>query len=188
MKTNQIIKELRIVAGFDWGAKHKAYWETMVKDAHVVECVPMSEVFNPEQLDFLREFYEAKPKHCYSNSSKFVKLMSPPLSRGLFTEPVRYVEGFTCDDYLFPIEHGFVKFGDKYIDPTFELALKLDVRKEQYVSIIELEPAIMIKYELETGCYGELYKYDYYCKHDPGMAERIRSINPNRDKKKPRLV
>lgn len=62
------------------------------------------------------------------------------------------------------------------------------INEKMYVSLIELDPVKMIRYELETGCYGELYKYDYYCKHDPGMAARIRSINPNKEKKKPRLV
>lgn len=55
-------------------------------------------------------------------------------------------------------------------------------RKEMYVSLIELEPATMMQYELVTGYFGELYRYDYCCKNDPSMAERIRAMNPNKQK------
>ena len=188
MKTNTIIDELRTIAEFMWGPVQKAYYQQKVSDAKAVKCVRMRDVFTRDELGFINEFYNAEQHHCYRNASTLIKLMKHQLAKGMFNYRVRYVEGYASSPGFFPIEHAFVKIGSKYIDPTFEKALKLNVRKEMYVSLIELEPATMMQYELETGCYGELYKYDYYCKHDPGMAARIRSINPNRDKKKPRLV
>lgn len=177
MKTNIIIEELKTIAGMLAGTKQEYYYQQKIADAQVVECVRMREVFSREEMRFLREFYNPQQKHCFRNASTLVKLMSHPLAKNMFQKPVRYVEGYTYAAGLLPIEHAFVKYGKKYIDPTFERALKLDVRKEMYVSLIELEPATMMQYELETGCYGELYKYDYCCKNDPSMAERIRAMN-----------
>ena len=36
----------------------------------------------------------------------------------------------------------------------------------------------MDRYLLETGCYGELYLYDYMCKNHPELAAKIRARNP----------
>lgn len=182
MKTNIIIEELENIAGMLAGTKQEYYYQQKVADAKVVECVLMREVFSREEMGFLREFYNPRQKHCFRNASELVKLMSHPLAKNMFQKPVKYVEGYTHAAGLLPIEHAFVKIGGKYIDPTFEKALKLDVRKELYVSLIELDPVKMMRYELETGCYGELYRYDYCCKNDPSMAERIRAMNPNKQK------
>lgn len=180
METNIIIEELKTIAGMMASTEQKYYYQQKVADAMVVECVRMREVFRREEMGFLREFYKPEQKQCYRNASTLVKLMSHPLAKNMFKKPVKYVEGYTYAAGLLPIEHAFIKYGEKYIDPTFERALKLDVRKEMYVSLIELEPETMMQYELETGCFGELYRYDYACRNDPNLAERIRAINPKK--------
>lgn len=180
METNIIIEELKTIAGMMASTEQKYYYQQKVADARVVECVRMREVFSREEMRFLREFYNPKQKQCYRNASTLVKLMSHPLAKNMFKKPVKYVEGYTNAAGLLPIEHAFVKYGEKHIDPTFEWALKLDVRKEMYVSLIELEPEIMMQYELETNCFGELYRYDYACRNDPNLAERLRHINGNK--------
>lgn len=85
------------------------------------------------------------------------------------------------DSGLLEIEHAFVKVGDKYIDPTFERALHRDVCKEMYAALIELDPETMAKYQLETGYYGDLYQYDYLCKHRPEIATKMRARNQLRE-------
>ena len=179
METNHIIEELRAVAALDWNPEQKAYYEQRAADARPVECVRMCDVFNPDQLDFLRDIYHTQQRQCYRNAANLVTLISHPLGGFLFPQPVKYVEGFAYSCGLLPIEHAFVKVGDKYIDPTFERALRRDVRKEMYASCIELDPLTMANYQLETGFYGELYVYDYMCKNRPKLAAQIRARNPH---------
>lgn len=180
METNLIIDELRAVALLDWAPEQKAFYKQRAADAKAVECVPMHDVFTPEQLQFIfkNAGYKAQQKMCYKNAADLVQLISHPLAF-IFPEPVRYVEGYAYCCELLPIEHAFVKIGEKYIDPTFERALHCDVREEIYVSCIELDPETMTRYQQETGYYGELYQYDYFCKNRPELAERKRSMNPN---------
>lgn len=180
METNPIIDELKAIAGLDWPQEQKKFYEQRSADARVVECVPMRDVFTPEQLRFLFKLtgYKTQQKMCYKNAADLVDIISHPLV-WLFPEPILYVEGYAYSYGLLPIEHAFVKYGDKYIDPTFERALHRDVRKEMYASCIELDPETMDRYQSETGFYGELYVYDYMCKNKPKLAEQIRARNPH---------
>ena len=177
METNHIIEELRAVATLDWNPEQKAYYEQGAADARPVECVRMRDVFDEQQMLFLRVNYKAQRKMCYRNAAELVALIGQ--HTWMFPEPAVYVEGFVYSCNLLPIEHAFVKVGERYIDPTFERALHCDIRKEIYVSLIELDPETMAKYQLETGYYGELYQYDYLCKHRPELAAQIRARNPH---------
>lgn len=181
METNRIIDELKAIAGMDWNPEQKAFYEQRAADARVVECVPMWDVFTPEQMQFLFKIagYKTQQKMCYKNAAELVRLISHSCWAFLFPEPVRYVEGYAYCCNLLPIEHAFVKIGDKYIDPTFERALHRDVRKEMYASCIELDSKTMGRYQEETGFYGDLYVYDYMCKNRPELAEQIRARNPH---------
>lgn len=176
METNRIIEELNAFAQMDWGPDQKAYYVQRAKDAKPVECVPMRDVFTREQMLFLREHYKARKKMCYKNASILVSLIA---TNSRFNGKIRYVEGFAYAAGILPIEHAFVKVGDKYIDPTFERALHKDVRKESYVSCIELDQFTMDRYLIETGTYGELYRYDYFKRNRPELAAHIRAMNPN---------
>lgn len=181
METNRIIEELKAMAMLDWNPEQKAFYEQRAADAKPVECVPMRDVFTPEQLRFLRDKlgYRTQQKMCYRNAAELVRLIAGLGAFTLTTAPIRYVEGYAYCCELLPIEHAFVKIGNKYIDPTFERALHRDVRKELYVSCIELDPETMARYQLETGFYGELYQYDYLCKNRPELAAKMRKINPH---------
>jgi hypothetical protein len=53
----------------------------------------------------------------------------------------------------------------------------MDVRKELYASLIELEPDMLRRYLLETGHYGNLYQYDYWLKNDSIRAAAVRAMN-----------
>ena len=182
METNRIIDELKAVAGLDWNPEQKAFYEQRAADARPVECVPMRDVFTPEQLQFLfkNTGYKTQQKMCYRNAAELVvraEWMAAHFDSGV--PEIKYVEGYAYCYGLSPIEHAFVKVGDLYVDPTFERALHRDVRKELYAACIELDAETMAKYLLETGYYGELYAYDYMCKHRPELAAQIRARNPH---------
>lgn len=184
METNRLIDELKAVAELDWNPEQKAFYQQRAADARPVECVPMRDVFTPEQLQFLfkNTGYKTQQKMCYKNAAELVERAEWMAAHFDSSVPeIKYVEGYAycCD--LLPIEHAFVKVGDKYIDPTFERALHRDVRKEMYASCIELDPETMARYQYETGFYGELYVYDYMCKNRPELAEQVRTRNPHRE-------
>ena len=169
---NAVIKDLTALAALDLAPEQKAYYKQKLEDARPVECVRMIDVFTPEQVGFLRDIYKTEKKQCYKNASCLVSLLSHPFG-WLFPLPAKYVEGYVASAGLFSIEHAFVKYGDKYIDPTFERALHIDVRKEQYASLIELDCDSMTRIEMETGYYGNLYEYDYLKKKRPELAKKI---------------
>ena len=185
METNRIIDELKAVAGLDWNPEQKAFYEQRASDARPVECVPMRDAFTPEQLQFLfkNTGYKTQQKMCYKNAAELVERVEWMAAHFDSSVPeIKYVEGYAYCYGLLPIEHAFVKIGDKYIDPTFERALHRDVRKEMYASCIELDPETMARYQQETGFYGELYQYDYMCKNRPELAQQIRARNPHNRK------
>lgn len=180
METNRIIEELRARAALGWNPEQQAWFDQQANDARPVQCVRMRDVFTQKQLDFLKRWgYKTQQKMCYRNAAELVRLIAGNGAFDLTREPVRYVEGYAYCYGLLPIEHAFVKIGDRYIDPTFERALHRDVRKEMYASCIELDPETMARYQLETGFYGELYVYDYMCKNRPELAAQIRARNPH---------
>jgi len=185
METNLIIDELNAVAGLDWNLEQKAFYEQKAADARPVECVPMRDVFTPEQLRFLfkNAGYKTQQKMCYKNAADLILIIEQWYFLLDFDLPTKYVEGYAYRYGTLPIEHAFVKIGDKYIDPTFERALHLDIRNEMYVSCIELDPETMVRYQLETGFYGELYQYDYLCKNRPELAAKIRAKNPHNQRR-----
>lgn len=132
-----------------------------ITDATFVECEPMKDVFSPEQMQFFRKSYHAELKQCYKNSAILVGLIAHPLGRikGFDASSVKYVEGFVYEPGLFPIEHAFVKVGDRYIDPTAERVLKKNVRKCQYVSFLELTYTELFAALEQRGYYGPLYQW-----------------------------
>ena len=177
METNRIIEELRAKASLDWNPEQKAWFEQQANDARPVQCVRMRDAFSDGELYIIFDQlnYRTRQKMCYENAAELVRII-----RNIGTlPPVKYVEGYVYCYGLLPIEHAFVKVGDLYVDPTFERALHLDVRKEIYASCIELDFETMDRYQGETGYYGELYVYDYMCKNRPELAAQIRARNPH---------
>lgn len=178
MEKNVIIEELKAVASLDWNPEQKAYYSQRAADATPVSCVRMRDVFTPEQLRFLsvQSGYKTHQKQCYKNASDLVRAVEQMARIYDPSVPVaQYVEGFVYSCGLLSIEHAFVKIGDRYIDPTFERALRLDVRKEIYVSCIELSFEQMSGLQAETGYYGELYQFSYLKRNRPDLAAKIAS-------------
>ena len=171
-----IIEELKGRASLFTG-EYRAFYEQIVKDSKPVNCVPMKEVFTPEQMQFIKNYgYKARQKQCYKNASDLIVCLEG-MQNFFDLPPIKYVEGY-ARTFILNIQHAFVRVGDEYIDPTFERVLKLNVRQEEYVSSIELDPYEMMQMQLETGYYGELYQYSYMKRFRPEMAAKIRSLNP----------
>lgn len=156
METNHIIEELNAIASLDVTGRQKAYFEQRARDARPVRCVRMRDVFNDKQMAFYGKLRMVK-KQCYRNASNLVEL-GPIQAFGPLPR-FKYVEGLTYEPGLLPIEHAFVKIGDKYIDPTFERALHINVTKCEYVSLVELEWPELAAIQEKTGYYGEIYNY-----------------------------
>ena len=162
METNRIIEELRAKAAFDWQPEQKAWFEQQANDARPVQCVRMRDAFTPEQLQFLFKNmgYKTQQKMCYRNAAQLVEQAEWMAAHFDPSVPeIKYVEGLTYEPGLLPIEHAFVKVADKYIDPTFERALHLDVTKCEYVALVELEWPELAPIQGKTGYYGEIYNY-----------------------------
>lgn len=163
---NKIERYLTQLAGLDAAPEQRAFFEAQRDAAQAVQCVPMSEVFGVAAwMHYLTELHPEK-KMCYKNASEMVEL-GP--AEGLGVPPFKYVEGFICPPGLFPIEHAFVRVGDAYVDPTFELALKQDVTACEYVSLLELDWEELCALQLETGYYGDMFRH-LYCKRLKGYA------------------
>ena len=173
---NPIFEYLQGLARLELNEQQRAYHAQRLQDARPVRCSLMRDVFGPEQSSFLRVSYRPKIRECYKNASEFVRLTTKPGGASwLFPQPIRYVEGIVFSNAApIPIEHAFVKIGNKYIDPTFELALKEDPRDCLYVSLVELDRAEISLLQAETGHYGDLYGYKWAKEHFPELADRMR--------------
>lgn len=164
MKVNPILEYLKQLAGMSWEPNQKKFYSERASMAREVSCVQLEEAFSPEVMERLRSSYRAEKKMCYKNASDLVMMLGD-------TENVRYVEGY-ASSFGIPIEHAFVRVGDRYVDPTFELALGQDVRGVAYVSCYEFEPVKMAKYLLKTRQYGNLSQYDFLTRTRPALAAK----------------
>ena len=155
-KSNPIIGFWRTIA--ECGM---SLYSDMIKDGNPVECVPMATVFTPDQMEFIKQEFKPKQKQCFRNCSELVGLLTHPYGKILLGfDGAEYVDGYVYEPGLFPIEHAFVKIGDRYIDPTFELVLGIDVTKCSYMSLLELKWAKLWPILKHRGFYGPLYQWN----------------------------
>ena len=110
----------------------------------------MYDVLNYE-LEYIQHVIKPRPKQCYRNSHLLCEA---------FPERILYCEGKT--NVPIPIDHAFNKVGDAYIDITFEFALHENPSIYEYVTFGEYDAKTIRKAVLETGYYGEIYKWLYY--------------------------
>ena len=164
MKENPIIEYLKQLAGMSWAPDQKGFYVERAKRAREVNCVPLEDAFSQDVVERIRWAYRAEIRQCYKNAADLVILLG-------HTEKVSYVEGYVLSCGI-PIEHAFVRVGDKYVDPTFELALHENVRGHTYVSCYEFEPVKMAKYLIKTKQYGNLSQYDFLKRTRPALAAK----------------
>lgn len=125
-------------------------------DIKEISCKPIREVLSDEEWRLLeqRTIMGLQMKECYSNSLHTAQTLST------IRDDVRYVEGYTLVANVLPIVHAWVKVGENYIDPTFELVLKKDVTKETYAMLGEYTYDYALSRMAEWGTYGDVYIQD----------------------------
>lgn len=146
---NYIVQELEGFAKLTEG-NQKAFYQQKLADLKDVHVVPLDEVFTNEQIIKIKQFVRPKKKMCYRNAQRLCELF----------DWVKYVEGYsTIFDGTFPIEHAWNKVGDKYVDVTYELALKLDVTKETYMSLGVYDIETVKRVTQANEFFGDVYNY-----------------------------
>lgn len=146
-----IIKEIEMMLELPLHERQKAYFQDLLNAAKPVKIVPAADVLEDYELDYIRHVIKPKPKECYRNSHLLCEA---------FPERILYCEGKT--NVPIPIDHAFNKVGDAYIDITFEFALHENPSIYEYVTFGEYDAKTIRKAVLETGYYGEIYKWLYY--------------------------
>lgn len=146
-----IIKEIEMMLELPMHERQKAYFQDLLNAAKPVKIVPAADVLEDYELDYIRHVIKPKPNECYRNSHLLCEA---------FPERILYCEGKT--NVPIPIDHAFNKVGDAYIDITFEFALHETPSIYEYVTFGEYDAKTIRKAVLETGYYGEIYKWLYY--------------------------
>ena len=129
----------------------EAYFVDLFNAAKPVKIVPAADVLEDYELEYIQHVIKPRPKQCYRNSHLLCEA---------FPERILYCEGIT--NVPIPIDHAFNKAGDAYIDITFEFALHENPSIYEYVTFGEYDAKTIRKAVLETGYYGEIYKWLYY--------------------------
>lgn len=158
MNENQIIRDLEEFSNLRIGnERQQAYIEQVLKDAKSVKCVPLAEVFTQAEIRTIKKVLRPKKYQCYRNSA---------LMTELFPERCKYVEGFGWNT-ISRVEHAINRVGDKYVDVTWELCLKLDVSSQPYVSLIEASrDEVIADIEAHDNTTGEYYLHNYLKTHE----------------------
>lgn len=160
-----ILQDIRNRKELTKGSLHEEMLDLELADIKEVLCKPIREVLSDEEYQRLdqRTILGLQMKECYSNSLHVAQALSA------IRDDVRYVEGYALAANVLPIPHAWVKVGEDYIDPTFELVLKKDVRVETYAALGEYTYDYALSRMAEWGTYGDVY-----------MQDNLRKIKNNR--------
>ena len=128
----------------------QALFTKKAKDADSVDVVPLSEVFDEDEIKEIIRRIHPQPKCCYENAWKLC-------DRFEFEgkHDIKYCEGYLNMKGL-PIEHAFNKVDGKYVDITIELALNKPI-EDTYVVIGEFDTDKVREILLQNGFYGNIY-------------------------------
>lgn len=151
-----ILQDIRNRKELMKGSLHTEMLNLELADIKEVTCKPIREVLSDEEWRLLeqRTIMGLQMKECYSNSLNVAQTLSA------IRDNVRYVEGYSLVANVLPIVHAWVKVGEDYIDPTFELVLKKDVTKETYAALGEYTYDYALSRMAEWGTYGDVYIQD----------------------------
>lgn len=161
---NVILQELRLMAEIpNMNQRQRKYFVDTYNIAKPVSVVHASAVFTLEELRIIEECIKPERKMCYMNAYMLCQA---------FPDKVTYCEGkVNC---LFPIDHAFNRVGDKFVDITFEFALKDE-------HVIEYDYVVFGDYNTEQvdyvadkiGYYGGVYSYYFHHQKEcPQLSER----------------
>lgn len=154
VEENAIIQELKGWVEITHG-RQKEFFLKALADAKTVKIESIHNVFDNNEVKDIIKKVKPKAKQCYKNASLFCKAFMYDQKHN-----VQYVEGrFTVFGGL-SLDHAFNCVDGHYVDITAELALGKsaeEIKKETYVSLIECNGDELIKYELKSGVYGNVY-------------------------------
>lgn len=148
---SEIIKEIEMMLELPLHDRQKKYYQDLLKAANPVKVVRAADVLEDYELEYIRHVIKPKPKECYRNSHLLCEA---------FPDRFQYCEGKA--NVPIPIDHAFNKVGDVYIDITFEFALHEDPTEYEYVSFGEYDAKTISKAAVQTGYYGQVYRWLYY--------------------------
>lgn len=148
---SEIIKEIEMILKLPLNDRQKRYYQELLKSAKPVKIVLAADVLEDYELEYIQHVLKPQPKECYRNAHLLCEA---------FPDRFQYCEGKA--NVLIPIDHAFNKVGDVYIDITFEFALHENPTEYEYVSFGEYDAKTIRKAVLQTGYYGEVYRWLYY--------------------------
>lgn len=143
---SECIKMLRMFATLTKGSKQCKHYKNLIRDAREVKVVSYKDVLTKEQIEWVENVMKPKRGECYKNATLLAHKFN-----------LEYVEGQSYN--VIPIDHAFNRVGDKYIDVTYEFALKEDVTKNEYITFGIYDIGKVIDICLKTGVYGGIYEY-----------------------------
>jgi len=124
-------------------------WER--DNAKYVEVNPISDL--PQDVQDNIWATGPKIKECFGNSARIAM-------GGI--KGAKYVEGFVSFAGVIPLEHAWVKIGDKYYDPTAEGPLKGGSDMGHYTALIELNEDEVLDYMVKERKHGPWVGSYYY--------------------------
>lgn len=150
---SEIIKEIKSILDLPLSDMQRKYYIDLYNAMIPVEVVRAADVLEDYELDYIRHVIKPKPKYCYRNSH---------LLCDAFPDRFKYCEGKV--NVPIPIDHAFNKVMgmDVYIDITFEFALHENPSIYDYVTFCECDANTIRNAVLETGYYGDIYRWLYY--------------------------
>ena len=150
---NAIIEELRAVGNAYAKIKKERSWFAWAAERAVpVQVVSIKEVFDENQINFIRAVIDPQPKECYKNAALMTQLF----------DDVDYVEGQMMAAGILGVDHAFNRIGERYIDITVELALNHpNVQDGVYAKIKEYSSAEVLKYVMQEECYRNWNQYEF---------------------------
>ena len=148
---SEIIKEIEMILKLPLHDRQKIYYQELLKAAKPVKVVRAADVLEDYELEYIQHVLKPKPKECYRNAHLLCEA---------FPDRFQYCEGKA--NVPIPIDHAFNKVGDVYIDITFEFALNENPSIYEYVSFGEYDAKTIRKAVLQTGYYGQVYRWLYY--------------------------
>lgn len=122
----------------------------------------------------LAEALNAQTKECYYNA--IIGLIS--WTEGVPDDQKFYVEGVALDNFGIPMEHGWIKLGDKIIDPTWVLIYDAErMETVKYFPAIQYSPedirgALKRVTQIKDGLHLPIFMY-------PPGERRIDFCNPH---------
>lgn len=145
-QSQYLLDFLKMLVDATSGKQREAY-RSKYDAARLVECSRMADVFTEDEMGRIVSECGFRPNQCFMNASKLTKAFP---GRVTYCEGMVGVCGIGIDHAICLVD------GDRYVDPTMELVLRLDPTEHNYLVYGEYAADELAKAELESGVYGEV--------------------------------